>query len=260
MMKKLFNILLLLTLVFTYSCDGDLIGAIYEPANNMAEFSSSNITYKIPSKESSAYSITITRSNTAGSAEIAINTESDANIFTIPAKVTFEDGKKEAVIPVSINYDAMEIGKEYSVTINLPKQEIKEKIVSTVLTVSKDYTWKSVATGNFTSTVFEFSAPTELMQATEDESIYKLVAPFAEDYDLEFKVNEDKTISLTSGLNNVGFYDFQLGINYGSYGPVYAYIDPNSTFDLENKTLSLNMTYYVSAGYLNDEDTETFTW
>lgn len=258
-MKKIINSIMALMLAFTYACSNDQIGAIYEPGNDKAEFTSSDMKYKFQSADESVITLTVTRINANGSAEVPITATSESDVFNIPQKVTFADGAREATITVSVNYNALVLGENYTLTLNLPKHEVKEAVVSTTITVSRDYTWKTVATGNFVSPIFEFSAETQLMQANEDTNVYKVIAPYETGYDLQFTVNDDQTIALPGGLNEVGLYDFETGAIYGSYGMVSAYVYPNSKFDLTNKTLTLNMLLYVGAGSLG-ESTETFTW
>lgn len=248
-----------LMLVFTYACSNDQIGAIYEPGNDKAEFTTNSINYKFQSAEESVINLTVTRINANGSAEIPITATSESDLFTVPEKVTFADGAREATITVTVNYDALTLGQDYTLTLSLPKHEVKEAVVNTTITVSRDYTWKAIATGNFVSPIFEFTTETQLMQANEDANVYKVIAPYEKGYDLQFTVNEDQTIALPGGLNEVGLYDFETGAVYGSYGMVSAYVYPDSKFDLTNKTLSLNMLLYVGAGSLG-ESTETFTW
>lgn len=259
-MKKIMNILMALFLAFTYACSNDQVGAIYEPGNDEAEFSAAQQTFKLKSKEENVYLITATRMNTSGKAEVAITTATEnAEIFSVPSQIVFEDGESEVSIPVTIDFDAMVLGESYDLVLNLPKQAIKEKVVSTVLTVSRDYTWNSVATGAFTSGLFESTTEAELLQATENPQIYKLVAPYQEGYDMEFMVNPDQTIALLSGLNDVDLYDFEPGVNHSSYGPISSYVFPSSTFDSANKVLTLDMYFYVSAGGFG-QFVETFTW
>lgn len=258
-MRKLFNIIMALTLVFTYACTGDHVGEIYNPKNNLAEFSVKKQSVKIKDASENVYLVEVSRDNISGRVEIPVTVASEANIFTVPSTVVFEDSVRTTTIRVEMNTTEMTPGAIYQLKLNLPKQVIKEKVVSTVLSVSKDYTWKPFATGTMTANLFESETETQLLQAEEDASRFKLVAPYDASADLEFIQNSDNTIALPEGPNKLGTYDFATGVTDEEYGPIQSYIFPDSELDTENKILNLNILFYVSAGSFG-QFVDTFTW
>lgn len=247
-----------LTLVFTYACTGDHVGEIYNPKNDLAEFSAKKQSVKIKDASENVYLVEVSRDNISGRVEIPVTAATETNIFTVPSTVVFEDSVRTTTIRVEMNTTVMTPGAIYQLELNLPKQVIKEKVVSTVLSVSKDYTWKPFATGTMTANLFgQYEA--QLMQAEEDASRFKLVAPYDASADLEFIQNSDNTIALPEGPNKLGTYDFATGATHEEYGPIKSYIFPDSELDTENKILNLNIMFYVSAGSFG-QFVDTFTW
>ena len=243
------------------ACDQNATeGTIYNAANTEVAFNEASANYTFTSDDPAEFEVSLLRANADGAATVPVTKVDESGLFTVPANAEFADGSYEALIKVSFDRTSLEVGKDYSITLNVPENPIQGKNEAFTLTVNRDYEWELYATGTYTSGVFD-EYEQDLYKAV-GTNVYKFPDLFVEGYDYKFFVAEDGTISLPGGLNSNGLYDFTTGYVYGSYGMIYLYLHPSlsvSSFDETGKTVSLKHYYYVSGAALGWKD-DTFTW
>ena len=262
-MKKTLLYLATAWLAFSFSaCDNnDTEGAIYYAANTEAVFAKASGSYFYAGSDPGEYSITLKRGNANGAASVAVTATDESGYFNVPATANFADGAYETTLTVSFDKEALEIGKNYAISLSIPENPIAGKQTAYKLTVTRDYTWEVYAEGTYYSGFFEQEFPVTMERAKENQSLYKLKDVYAEGYDYKFLVAEDGSISMMQDLNAYGLYDITTGYVISSY-MIYTFLDPDpeySYFDAENQKIVLNQYFYCAAAEWDWYD-DTFTW
>ena len=243
------------------ACDQNATeGTIYNATNTEVAFNEASASYIFTSDDPAEFEVSLLRANADGAATVPVTTVDESGLFTVPANAEFADGSYEALIKVSFDRTSLEVGKDYSITLNVPENPIQGKNEAFTLTVNRDYEWELYATGTYTSGLLG-SGEQDLYKAV-GVNAYKFPDLFAEGYDYKFFVAEDGAISLPGGLNSNGFYDFTTGYEHPTYGMIYLYLNPNPTasvFDETGKTVSLRHYYYVGEGGFGWKS-DSFAW
>lgn len=253
-MKKILYTLsiVLATCTFCACDDSDEMGILYTPTNAEAIFTSSSSEYTFEPTDTNVCYVTIQRANSKGNAEVAVEFIDTTGLFTIPSTVSFEDGSYETTLAVSFEKEQLETGTPYNIGLKLPDLPIAGKQTSHKLTVTRDYTWEFFVECNMISAFFgEYTATIE--KAVENPSYIKIKDLYSEGHELKLMLAGDGSISMLQDTNEYGFYDIATGAEYGPYGEIYAYLnpDPNVTkYNAEQNSIELSMYYYVELGYI----------
>ena len=253
-MKKILYTLSIVLAVSTFcACDdSDEMGVLYNPTNTEAIFTSSSSDYLFAPTDTNVFHVTIQRANSKGNAEVAVEFIDTTGLFTIPSTVSFEDGSYETTLAVSFEKEQLEIGTPYNIGLKLPDLPIAGKQTSHKLTITRDYTWEFFVECNMISAFFgEYTATIE--KAVENPSYIKIKDLYSEGHELKLMLAGDGSISMLQDTNEYGFYDIATGAEYGPYGEIYAYLnpDPNVTkYNAEQNSIELSMYYYVELGYI----------
>ena len=262
-MKKILYSLVTALFALSFSaCDNnDTEGVYYHAENTEAVFAKASGAYFYAGSDPGEYNVTLIRGNANGAASIPVTATDQSGYFTVPATANFADGSYEATLTVTFNKEALEVGKVYSIALEIPENPIQGKQTTYKLNVTRDYSWEVIAQGTYTSALFGESSVT-LERANENKSYYKLKDVFAEGYDYKLLVDDSGAISMMEDLNDYGFYDITTGYVHPSYGMIYSYLDPDpaySYFDAENQLIVLSQYYYVGAGSFGWFD-DYFVW
>lgn len=253
-MKKILYTLsiVLATCTFCACDDSDEMGILYNPTNAEAIFTSSSSEYTFEPTDTNVCYVTIQRANSKGNAEVAVEFIDTTGLFTIPSTVSFEDGSYETTLAVSFEKEQLETGTPYNIGLKLPDLPIAGKQTSHKLTITRDYTWEFFVECNMISAFFgEYTATIE--KAVENPSYIKIKDLYSEGHELKLMLAGDGSISMLQDTNEYGFYDIATGAEYGPYGEIYAYLnpDPNVTkYNAEQNSIELSMYYYVELGYI----------
>ena len=120
-MKKISYLVSVLCMCLAFAaCSEDTDRTFYYPTNTEATFAAKTGSYSFGKDDPAEYSITVSRVNTNGNANVEITNNGAEGIFNIPSSIEFVDGENEAIINISFNRSNMEVGKVYPVTIDLP--------------------------------------------------------------------------------------------------------------------------------------------
>ncbi len=135
--------------------------------------------------------VKVTRGITSGRQELPL-IFSGGSTFSAPSSVIFEDGSDVAYCKVtatrdlqpgetaqfSVSIDTLNVAPD-GITATL-EDIISHCVLSTIVTVYKDYTWTSLGMGTFTDTEIFSSNPyeAEVQQAIEDPDHFRLVRPY----------------------------------------------------------------------------------
>ena len=253
-MKKILYTLSIVLAASTFcACDdSDEMGVLYNPTNTEAIFTSSSSDYLFAPTDTNVFHVTIQRANSKGNAEVAVEFIDTTGLFTIPSTVSFEDGSYETTLAVSFEKEQLETGTPYNIGLKLPDLPITGQQTSHKLTITRDYTWVFFTECNMVSELFgEVSATIE--KAAENPSYIKIKDLYSEGHELKLMLAGDGSISMLQDTNEYGFYDIATGAEYGPYGEIYAYLnpDPNVTkYNAEQNSIELSMYYYVELGYI----------
>ncbi len=227
------------------SCDDGNIGAIYTPDAEeqgytfLTEETSASYT---PADTDSIFVIRIARNFTKGTENVPLITEGAADLFTIPAEVTFEDGAGYADLEIGIK--GMSTGTTYSFSVALDTSVValssiiadsakytKEGIAKIEVSLTLDYTWMPLGKGYYTSGLFGEGWEQPVQYAKEIPNMYRLPDCCYTGYPLIFTLSED-------GQELIGWDPQPMGYVHATYGMVYYY--PNA-MTREGNTLSFDM-------------------
>ena len=261
-MKKTLLYLATALLTFSFSAcnDNDTEGVIYNAANTEAVFTTAKGSYFYNPADPGEYTITLMRGNANGAASVAITSTDESGYFNVPATANFADGEYETTLTITFDKEALEIGKNYAIAMQLPEVPITGKQISYTLTVTRDYTWEPYAVGDYSSVLGDWSA--ELQRAKENQAYFKLKDLYEVGYDYKFLVAEDGSLSLMEEPLPNGYYAISTGYRHPSLGLLNTYLDTNpyySYFDAENQTIVLSLYFYCGQSGLGWYD-EVFTW
>ncbi len=249
-----------LSLFLCIACSEDTDGTIYRAANTEATFESASLSYTFGADDPDAYQVVVKRGNAVGGASVAITFKDESGLFSAPANAEFADGEYETTIPVTFDRSKLVVGKDYDMTITIPDNPVKERLTTTKLVINRDYVWELFVTGTYYSDLFN-PLERELHKA-QGADRYKLASLFASGIDFIFDVAEDGSMTMPGDPNANGVYPFTTGTEYGDYGMLYLYFDPDpdySFFDINNQTIYISNYYYVGAGNFGWRD-DVFEW
>lgn len=147
----------------------------------------------VVSASDTSVDIAVARVNTDNAAEVMVNaadTES-SDIFTFPSSVSFAAGESEATYTISFDGGALEIGKTYSILVQLSQKEASSYAISeAVFTVMIPEPWTSMGEGiyfdDFLCNLMQEAdafrgagAYVEFEKSDLDENRIRVVNPFA---------------------------------------------------------------------------------
>ena len=263
MMKNIIYILFFaLSLPLFVSCDATgPEGAIYNAKNDEVSFPKASSSYTLGAGDPDQYDIVLQRGNAAGAVSVPVTLEDASGFFSAPASASFADGDYETTLRVTFNRSQLAVGLAYQITLTLPENPVKERIVKHTASITRDYVWQYFTTGTFSSAFFEEEWE-QVIQKAEGTDAYKLPSLIAEGVDMIFYVADNGSLSFPGSPTANGLYRFATGYMHPSYGMVYFELDPDleySFFDKEKKLAVFNGQYAVSAGNFGWFD-EVLTW
>lgn len=263
MKNKIYYLIAALFILSFSACDNnDTEGVYYNAANTEAVFAEESGSYFYSPTDLGEFNVTVVRGNAKGAAEVEVVMNDESGFFNTPSTVNFEDGSYEATITVSFNKESLEIGKNYTIGLKLPKNPISGKVTDYVLTVTRDYTWEFFTNATMDSQMMGGKWDFVIERAKENQTYYKLKDLYVEGYDVKILINEDGSISMPGGPGSNGMYSVTTGYKHPSYGMIYTYLDPSpdySYFVQEENLLVLHQFYYVGAGSFG-WDYDVITW
>ncbi|MBR5102877.1 MAG: formylglycine-generating enzyme family protein [Muribaculaceae bacterium] len=192
--------------------------------------------------ENTVIPVVLKRGNTNGTykATIILETEQTDNFTLQSDKVNFADGEKEATAYVLVKN--MVFGETYQCTLTLSdadkattNHEYGDQIVSTTVSITRNYMWTELNPCTFTDYTWENGDPVSgqvrVMRA-EGTNMYKLIAPLAtvfrgiesggDNSDFEFTLDADKNMSFPDGTY-LDYWGYKMYYNASTY-PDYCYI------------------------------------
>lgn len=242
-MKNIFKILTgtLLGLALLTSCskdnEQDMLGS---DVNTGVGFLQSKQASELdPSDPNAAISITLVRSNAASSETFSLILSDESHdftgIFNIPLSVTFEQGKNSVELVIPAIASAMAPGVTYEFNLALQYDGDNISAVKAIDITSKvKLAWEDVGVGEYDPALFTGTWDVTLQKAI-GLNFYRLVSPIEDDFNFEFTVNADNTIT---------FSKQQTGYVNGANGMIWYTQSATipSTFD-GNKTYTFGVQY-----------------
>lgn len=229
------------------------------PDNIGAYFPKTNDAVVEVAQDVNKVTVTVSRKDSVKAASVALKEVDKDNVFTVPEKVEFAAGKKNATIEVS--FTGLEPFVQYQVGITLADDAIDPYVqnpngTTNFLLNITQADWKNYATGTFTSWFFEQSWDQNL-QYSETLKKYRLPDLYATGYSYEFKWDGGATIQPVGTLTS-GLYVQPSGYVHAKYGMVQTNTSATaSSYDAATKTFTFNIKWTVTAGSFGVGD-ETF--
>jgi hypothetical protein len=252
-----------LFLLATASCDQENIGAKYTSENEGVTFLAAENEFLVsPDETSIAYKIA--RGNVSGKLELPIVADYDADIFTLPSTIVFEDGAGTATLTIPM--EKTELGVAYPIT--LAFDSIKSSpfgAFETTLTVMRDYNWIPAGVAEmYSSWVGNEDGIDVNIEHAEgtNPSRYRLVSPY---YIMEPsycpKPGFHLIFELDENHNALKFFDGQkIGETYEDYGDIFFFdAESGDTFTNEGNVFTIMGWFYVGAGSFGQMP-EFFVW
>ena len=227
-MKYLHKISLLLSIFAVglfASCDTDNEGAIYKPANSGVKFQVENAEVVLLPDDAGT-STFLFRNNTDTDLTVSLTSalylgkDKDGNEIldelpegiSVPSSITFTKGEGKVQIPITVGN--VTLGSSYSVKIALANESDAVEIGpvnSTIISITKDYVWKSAGTLHIESEWMEDEWDDVLQVAEGTETLYRAYQVYIKGYSLKFWIKGDKAIVEPHAC------DYS-----SSYGPIWA--------------------------------------
>ncbi len=183
-----------------------------------------------------SFTVKLGRSVTTDKATVALTTTN--NKFKVPSTVTFEAGQKTVDVPVTFD---MAVGTTENVTVALDKSNSNPYgSDSLAISVRRDYSWKSLGEGLFTSEFFGSSQPTVVYKA-DNANVYKLKNLYKEGTDIIFELSED-------GKSLKTFNKQVTGYEYSKYGMVSVEPDATNPMTRQDNVITFYLNFTVSEG------------
>lgn len=261
------------TILFT-SCEEDFPSredSPFESESSMkVQFANNDTSYVLGENDESFF-IELYREIPTSTATINLHSTSSDYLFDIPSTASFNAGETKTTIEVKLKKD-IEMFKKYTLYVNLdltPEQSNFYDSLATapqlVTTITKE-DYKPYGIGTFTSWLFG-DWDNQIIEYSEYKDAYRLTNLITVGYDLEFKLNADKTAFKVISGDDAGdnTIEWETGIDKG-YGMICAYFYPQTTQDesdyyhgtFENNTFTfLTCEYYDTDSW--GEGTETFS-
>ena len=182
-----------------------------------------------------SFTVKLGRSVTTDKATVALTTTN--NKFKVPSTVTFEAGQKTVDVPVTFD---MAVGTTENVTVALDKSNSNPYgSDSLAISVKRDYSWKSLGEGLFTSEFFRSSWSTVVFKA-DGANVYKLKSLYNEGTDIIFELSED-------GKSLKNFAQQETGYIYPNYGMTSVVPDKTTPMTREDNVITFNLQFLVES-------------
>lgn len=196
-MKKLYNILFILTAMFTLTWTACTDEIEYVPAGPVegigAYFPPTVVTNYELDGTSGSLTLDVMRTDSVGDVEATLTatfTEGGENIFTVPATVSFADGASTS--SMTINYDNLVQGTTYNVTLTFAEGTPYGNSSITLTLIYPDevvYTWKEVSTNAILKeSTFSFIGMSDVettgitVEKANEGNVYRFRVPFDNEY------------------------------------------------------------------------------
>ena len=264
-MKTIKILFFTLILAAAMGCDPtDMV--TYEARNDEAFFETSSHSMAVTPADANTYTITVSRGNSAGAASVPVSIQCESEgIFDGPAAVEFADGELYAEYTVSFDMAALTIGVPVDAVITIGNETQLPYSTQFVLSVMRDYTWENYATGTFISefmsamTGSDVSFPVVMQNAAENTNLYRLCDVYAEGSHIQFTWDGSGPTIGFEEIDGDGYTTINTGLEYGTYGFAYLYVDSNVIYTHYNSgEFVFNGYAFVEAGQLTDYLDETF--
>lgn len=201
------------------SCEQDNLGPVYEGSTMGVTFSINAQSVSFPATGYEGFDVEVLRAVSTEDATVALSASmSDGSAvpseIQVPSSVNFKAGEFTATVHVKVG--DITPGKNYRLVLKLGEEEAPvDATLQKSITIYRDYTYSSIGTGTYASYFFgpdlntpvEF--PVEVMQADQNPSLYKVVGPYEEGYDIVFQVGTDgKNVSVArqAALSDINGY------------------------------------------------------
>ncbi|MBP7359828.1 MAG: hypothetical protein WCR36_07870 [Bacteroidaceae bacterium] len=240
-MKRLFDYcyMALMSVLLLSACSDDYE---YTPAeNNLTSsqayvYAENGTSLSFVPTDAETFTVKLGRSVTTDKATVALTTTN--NKFTVPSTVTFAAGQKTVDVPVTFD---MAIGTTENVTIALDKNNSNPYGADSLsMTIKRDYSWKSLGEGLFTSEFFGGSWSTVVYKA-DGVNVYKLKDLYKEGTDIIFELSEDGKTLKTFNKQETGYV-------HSKYGMVSVEPDSADPMTRQDNVLTFNLNFTVSEG------------
>lgn len=239
-MKRLFDYcyMALMSVLLLSACSDDYE---YTPAeNNLTSsqayvYAENGTSLSFVPTDAETFTVKLGRSVTTDKATVALTTTN--NKFTVPSTVTFAAGQKTVDVPVTFD---MAIGTTENVTIALDKNNSNPYGADSLsMTIKRDYSWKSLGEGLFTSEFFEGSWSTVVYKA-DGANVYKLKDLYKKGTDIIFELSED-------GNSLKSFAQQETGYIYPKYGMTSVVPDKTTPMTREDNVITFNLQFLVES-------------
>lgn len=222
-----------------------------------------------------SFMVSIYRISLKGALTVNITSQDESGIFTIPSSVTFAEGTTKAEIPVSFDFDKLEPEKKYPISFAIDGNSELSEYGNSELVLNVQYApwgaWEKFGTGVYTYSLYwggKDSYDIYRKQSLLDANQFQFkISPWGANKDTELIIDYNKS------TNQAKVYRETQVATHSTYGAVYVsdivyYIDNIEgktgsyekypcTFNPETGLFSLNLIYYVGAGYFG-QGVETF--
>ena len=250
-----------LSMVAMSSCDTDNVRSIYENSTAGITFLTAEQEESFPEKATElAFNVDVVRQNGEGDATINLISKymkKNANKLeettwndkiNVPSSVTFKDGETTASFQVSLE-DDIEQGIAHYVNVTLDTEEAPlDANMSKLLTISRDYTYKSIGEKALTS---EWLSDTpngtkdinvEVEQGTQATEIYRVVNVYKNPNDKNEDGSEDKNdypMIITLSTDKEGEKIASVAETKVSLNLTVSSVEDGSTWDDDKITLKM---------------------
>ena len=222
-----------------------------------------------------SFMVSIYRISSKGALTVNVTSKDESGIFTIPSSATFAEGTTKAEIPVSFDFDKLEPEKKYPISFVIDGNSELSEYGNSELVLNVQYApwgaWEKFGTGVYTYSLYwggKDSYDIYRKQSLIDANQFQFkISPWGANKDTELIIDYNKS------TNQAKVYRETQVDTHSTYGAVYVsdivyYIDNIEgktgsyekypcTFNPETGLFSLNLIYYVGAGYFG-QGVETF--
>ncbi len=263
-MKRFLNILALAAVVTLTSCNYEpegWHGTILDVKPSEVVFDTSSINYMFTPEDGTVIEIPVSRGIATEPYTTTIEVlDGEGNpivgnpdyVLMTLEQAKFDVDQYEAVATLTFDRRQFTAGKSVPFYLVLPETQIYEDITVCGLKILRDYTWTEYCGAELQSGFWA-----AMMGATGDPRVaYKADGfPYYRVYyinskgtkyiEIEFSL-VDGVLGFLSEPNKDGDVQFEVGLSYGSYGPVarYCNVDPKSTFYHPDYNAVVSASYY----------------
>lgn len=259
------------------SCSDEAHWDAYHFEQTQVGFAQAAQSYELAATDSlPAFEFTLYRSNTAGKVTVPVAVNfSDENVLSVDSLyVTFASGASSAKLALNVNEENLVVGQVYKAEMSLVADSAYNFSVSgpvkATISFRKNYQWTDWAPygkGEYVySQFFNGNDPDREVLYCETKTIDGKLAKFMIQGVL---YGIDLVVDYNPQTGNCQVAEHFTGYTHDSYGKVYisdipqytgsSYEDFPSAYDKESGVMTLNVIYYVGAGYFG-YGPETFTF